>query len=575
MIACGRRARPGHPGEERVRTANFGQAWPLARGWAPLIPVLVAYVILRAWGLHLVPGDEGIYFYLARRVAEAGLIPYRDFFFSHPPVHVLTAAAAFAAAGASPLVGKLIPAAASTCTVALVYATCLRPLGRAGALTAAILLAGSYDFLRSGSHFTGVNVTLLLSTAGAALAIRGRPAAAGVASAAAVLAGVYATPTALGCALLAALQGRRPLLRFAAGFVGLLALLHLALLAVAGRVFLDQVYGYHLAKPGQRWAGLATAGRVLVDNVALAASFFLALGGLAAAAARTRPTWRGLGHVYERVSVRAREADAPTVAALALLLAAGNLIVLSSLQRAFPFYFLMALPALAVCGGYAGRLGYDAYTALLSPPHPRARARAAVAAAALVCGALACAAAGRAVRHAHYPGSVGVRAKTYTWADSPLPGALDGAVRKLVWLDQREADTDYHGVRRYLWHESRRYPLLPSLAAWIEANTPADGTLFGDSLLAPWLAFLTGRRVAGEQADSNAARFRSGASTPAEVIASVEADHLAWVIARPRRGFYRIAAFSRWLQRYERARSWPDPQGGRVDLLEPPQGAGR
>jgi len=536
--------------------------------WLPLLPILLAYVLLRAYGLHAVPGDEGIYFYLARRVAESGLVPYRDFFFSHPPVHVLTAAVGFAVAGATPLVGKLIPAAASTGTVVLAYAACLRPFGRAGAVCAALLLAGSYDFLRSGSHFTGVNLTLLLSTAGAVLTFSGRPLPAGLASAAAVLAGVYAAPTAAGCALLTLLRSRREALRFVGAFAAVLLVFHAVFYALAGAAFLDQVYGYHLAKPGQRWAGLTTAGRVLVDNVALSGAFGLALG--AALAAAVGSVWRGAARP-DVASLRGhlRELGPRATAWLALLLAAGNVVVLSSLQRAFPFYFLMALPALAVCGGSVGRLAYDAYAAAVSPPEPRARTRAALVLAALLVGALASHAAARAVRHAHYPKSVGTRAKTYSWADSPLPAPLDGAVRRLVWKGHREPDTSYNGVRRYLWHESRRYPLLAELALWVDANTPADGTLFGDSLLAPWLAFLTGRRVAGEQADSNAARFRSRASTPAEVIASVESDGLSWVVARPGRGYYRINAFRRWLEGYVRARTWPDPRGGRVYMLRP------
>jgi len=545
-------------------------------------------VLLRAYGLHTGPGDEGIYFYLARRVAEDGLIPYRDFFFSHPPVHVLTAAAAFFVAGPGPTLGKLLPALFSTVTVVLVYGACLRRLGRAGAVTGTLMLALSYDFLRSGSHFTGVNLTLALSTAGAALAFARRPAASGVASAAAVLSGVYAGPTALGCGLLLAVSGRRALLRFAAAFLGVLAAWHGLFLLLAGRDFLDQVYGYHLAKPGKRWAGTSTGGRVLIDNVTLCASFFLALGGTGVAALRwwrrERPEDGGRREKRRRPKrgeppptplrrlVELVEAQAPpTVGALAALLALGNLVVLSSLQRAFPFYFLLALPALAVCCGYAGRYAYDAYVQVVSPSAPGARRRGATVLLAVAVTLVAATQVARAVRHAHYPRTVGTTVKTYTWAPAPhLPGFVDAGVRKLLWLADRQPDTTYSGVRRYLWHECRRAPLLEPVAAWVEANTPPDGTLFGDSLIAPWVAFLSGRRVAGEQADSNAARFRSGASTPAEVIASVEADGLAWVLGRRRRGFYRVEGFRRWLDGgFEQVRVWPDYRGGRLLALRP------
>lgn len=520
-------------------------------GWVlracPLVLVLACLAVLKAYGLHPQPGDEGIYFYLAGRVAQAGVVPYRDFFFAHPPVHLLVAAGAFKALGATLPVAKAIAPAAALATVAITYATCARRLGVLPAFVAAALLLTSYDFLRASSHFTGVNVTLALATGAAGLALSGRSLAAGAVAALAVSAGLYAAPTALGCGIVLWLGpgGWRRLLRFAGGFAAVAALVDGGFWWAAGDAFVDQVWRYHIAKPGQAWAGAAMGGRVLLDNLGPTLGAGLALLALAAGRLRTDQDRTGL---------------------LALLLGLGNLAVLSSLQRAFPFYFLMALPGLAVAGGYAAGRAYLALGRLLAG-ELRAGAGLALAGAALW-GGLAQA---DALRREHIPQSLAAHDTSYWWADAEaLPAWLNEGVRKLAWQDRRAAGEHYGGVRRYLWHESRRWPLLMEVAAHVDAVAAPDAPLFGDSLTAPYLAFLTGRPVAADEADTNAARFRSGAARPDDVIRRVEDAGVAFVIARPGRGWFRLKPFRTWAEAGWRIdRAWPEPGGGRLLLLRP------
>ena len=160
--------------------------------WSPCALLVLGLAVLKAYGLHLQPGDEGIYFYLAARVAEAGLTPYRDFFFAHPPVHLLVGAGAFKLFGASASVGKAIPAVAAVGTLILVYGACLRRFGRFGAFVSGAVLVCSYDYLRASSHFTGVNVTLLLATAAAVASLGGRAGLGGALAGLAASAGLYA-----------------------------------------------------------------------------------------------------------------------------------------------------------------------------------------------------------------------------------------------------------------------------------------------------------------------------------------------------------------------------------------------
>src|SRR3989338_9365317 len=56
--------------------------------WIPFLIVALVFIIIEAKGLTQVgPGDENVYFYMAKAMSE-GQMPYRDFFYAHPPLHI-------------------------------------------------------------------------------------------------------------------------------------------------------------------------------------------------------------------------------------------------------------------------------------------------------------------------------------------------------------------------------------------------------------------------------------------------------------------------------------------------------
>ena len=51
--------------------------------------VIFLFILVESKGItHTAPGDENVYYYMAKSVAE-GQLPYRDFFYAHPPLHIL------------------------------------------------------------------------------------------------------------------------------------------------------------------------------------------------------------------------------------------------------------------------------------------------------------------------------------------------------------------------------------------------------------------------------------------------------------------------------------------------------
>lgn len=57
--------------------------------WAVFFMIELVFILIEAKGLtHIFPGDENVYYYMAKSITE-GNIPYRDFFYAHPPLHIL------------------------------------------------------------------------------------------------------------------------------------------------------------------------------------------------------------------------------------------------------------------------------------------------------------------------------------------------------------------------------------------------------------------------------------------------------------------------------------------------------
>jgi 4-amino-4-deoxy-L-arabinose transferase-like glycosyltransferase len=85
-----------------------------------LILIIISSLIIRIFLLHPTFSDESFYFNVGKQILN-GYIPYKDFFFAHPPLQVYILAFLFKAFGTSFLVGKLLSLITSTLSAFLVY----------------------------------------------------------------------------------------------------------------------------------------------------------------------------------------------------------------------------------------------------------------------------------------------------------------------------------------------------------------------------------------------------------------------------------------------------------------------
>jgi len=531
--------------------------------------VLVVYALLKVPGLRASWTDDNVYFHMAVRL-DGGEIPYRDFFFAHPPLHLAVPALVFRLAGFSTGLAKAIPAAAQGLAGFLLWLA-LRKSSRIVALAALVLHLLAYQVLMGSADMDGENLGTCFLMAGLLAAAAARPALAGAMAGLATGTVLYTAAGAAAIAAACALRGRRAALRFAAGLSATAAAVFGGAWAAGGRGFLEGVFGFHAAKaPAAGRAavlgadGLAGAVGGWLHNLALDLSgpaalrslafhapvLTAALLGTAALAAallrREGPPRRG------RVAPGTPEgAAAVGLVGLALFAVQG-----AALPERYPFYDVPAFPFLAALGGYAGLAGWRALSAPAAP-----RAALGWAAAGMVAFAchplLASAAQARA-----FPEEEKGRGEevVYPWRDPETLRGLGRVSRALFWAERRVKGEPEPAWRHALWNKTLAFSTAREIAAHVRAGSAPGETLSGASMLAPLVSLLADRRMAAGEVDTNQKRFATGSLRDDDFLDRVLADRVRFVLVAPRSHFTEalMEGDPRWASRFARDRVFED-----------------
>jgi hypothetical protein len=560
--------------------AAFGAAWPAWRGdgaradavlEATLVAlVLATYALLKVPAIHASWTDDGIYFHMAVRMTR-GELPYRDFFFAHPPVHLVVPAIVFGPFGFSIGVAKAIPALAQGLAGALLWAA-LRRSSRLAAVAALVLHLTAYQVLMGSSDMDGENLATLLVCAGLFAAAAERPAVAGAMAGLAVGTVLYAAAGVGAVAVACALRGWRALGRFAAGVGATVAVVFGGAWAVGGRAFLDGVFGFHAAKapdagraavlgadgPAEALRGwLGNVALDLTGPAALRSTYFhapvLVAAALGAAALVAVVARRDGPPRRERLAPGTPEAAAAVaLAGVALFAVQGG-----ALPERYPFYDVPAFPFLATLGGYGALAAWRAIASGASPPRTRSWAAAALAAFA-VHPLLAAAVQGRAFpeERARRGEEVG-----YPWRDPEALAGVARASRMLLWSGRRTAGEVEPPYRHYLWNKTLAFSTAGEIAEHVRAGSSPGETLAGASTMAPLVALLADRRLAAGEVDTNHKRFATGSLDEDAYLSRILADRVRFLLAAPRSHFTeeRIERDPRWTSHFVRDRVFEDP----------------
>lgn len=509
--------------------------------------VLFLFFLMKTHAFLPSTTDENIYFYMAARLAE-GKLPYRDFFFAHPPLHLAIPALVFKLTGGFHLaVAKAIPAVAALLAGVLVHVTGRRLGGTFAGLVAMILFLFATETLKASTNLTGISETTMLLVAGASALVFRRWLLSGVLFALAAHTGFYMVAVPVALLAVFAFGDRRGLVRFGGAFLGVYAAIFALCLAVGGENYLQGVFYYHWGKPAKSamlpyvdgmnpfaplralfhnlglfldaemwrrtlyyhahlfWGSVVAVGAILLafarEREAASAPKPCAAGG-----AEGKPAKQGWWHLVRPADLLA---DRPSAGARLLLYALVVLLVeFSMFKELYEFYFTLMLPFAAWLTGFAvvtaARAAWEA--AESKPPALVAP----LAIIGLFCLWLPVAAHANRV----FPDELSEagKLKEYTYSEPPVWKPLGPLVKALFWKDYRVKGEMGLGLRHYLWNKKLYVSKADEMAAWVRDHTKEGDTITGGSLIAPLIALLSGRNLAADIADTNSKTFWSDMS---------------------------------------------------------------
>lgn len=526
--------------------------------------ILATYWLLQTHAMGASNTDENIYFYMAADLAN-GRWPYVDYFFAHPPLHVLIPGALFSVFGFSLGLAKSVSVAAASISGLALFATARGSFGRTGAIFTMVAFLFAAELLKASSNMTGVNLTVMWLCLALLASLRGRPRTAGALMGLAACTGFYSMAAV--CALLAlgAFRDRRFALQQAALFLAVWGGINLIFLIAAGDAFVDGVYRYHGLKAMADPRMVPLTGGGMSAPAALAHNFGVMLEGKPLQKDLYYQTHLWLAAVLAPLAALAsfalsRQPARPFVAFLdprrlwrdgadghigiIWLVGLALLIEFSMFRELYSFYFTLLYPAGALCLGY---IFHRAATWLWSgardpaptaPPAPR-RAPLHLGAAAALLALFALWEPWSAHANRVFPDEFEELGKVnpYTWTEPPALPALAPVVRALFWEDSRLKGDMERGYKHFLWTKKRLFHSLPEIADWVREHSAPDETIAGASTSAPIIALMSGRRLAAGEADTNNKRFKSGLLTESDYWTSVCRDRIRLVVATPRSYF--------------------------------------
>jgi len=564
-----------------------------------LVAVLSFYALLKLYSLNFVSGDEHMYFYMSLLVSK-GKWPYRDFFFSHPPLQLYLVGALYKIFGYSLALSKSVPSVAALVSGVHVYLLGKRLVGRLEGVLATALFLFTFDVLRGSSHFTGANCALAFGLAAAYQAVTARPIRAGILFAIGTFIGVYVAPLALILAVMLAFRSWKESSRLLASYAVGCAVVCVVFASAAGaHAFWYQVFGYNLNKIAFRYSWFAKLRNVAYLNSLAMIGF---LPGIVWAASlwilRGRPRGeRVLPGILGRFGARLNLWNGDRVAAQMIFATfiCGYFYFYSTRVDYYSYYFMLIMPwmglmtatvAVDIVRFLRERMGAASTDSAPEPALPRAERRR------REHGARKGAAGRASLRPAWWPpilcGAVlvgvlfyrqgigsdrqvemGDESSRYTWYDSPyLPQSLNALVRTIFWSPTSDPIHPPGAITYYLQHESMHATTIDTFVRAVRNECRPGERIFGEYSLGPFAGALGPCVLGADLADTNPHRFKVHESTPEDWVAALERDHLDIAIVVPGMTMLKERALRDYLTgTFSRIVStWDDPYAGHVEL---------
>ena len=134
--------------------------------YALLLIFIAGFCLIAIKGLGTAqPGDENVYYYMGKMVWE-GKVPYKDFFYAHPPLHIYLMALAYGIFGFNIVILKFIPLASTLVSAFFVFKIAKEKFGNSEAVISSLLFLSSYSLLFNSVFSFGIEVAAMFLISG-------------------------------------------------------------------------------------------------------------------------------------------------------------------------------------------------------------------------------------------------------------------------------------------------------------------------------------------------------------------------------------------------------------------------
>lgn len=342
--------------------------------------ILTLYALLKSHGMGPSNTDENIYFYMAADLGN-GRVPYVDYFFAHPPLHVLVPGSVMSVTGFDFTLVKLFSPVAGGVTGLAVWLIGRRHFGRLAAGVALVSFLFAAETLKATTNMTGINLTTMWLMLGLWQSLAGHAVRAGLLFAMAALTGLYSAAAICAILLLSVFRpqdvekGGRPTplhgrfwVRQLASFLLLFGAIDLLFRSLAGNTYVDGVYTYHGLKAKQdptmqdldgigaliHNIGVMVDGRPFTKELYYHANLWVGFFSAPLLAA-----WVYLSSAADRLKPlrfldprRFFQDGAAGLAAVIWLVAFALFVQYAMFKELYSFYFVLIYPVLALLIGY-------------------------------------------------------------------------------------------------------------------------------------------------------------------------------------------------------------------------------
>ncbi len=222
--------------------------------WMVFALISIVFFAIQATHFKYSVSDENTYFYMAKLISE-GNLPYRDFFYAHPPMHIMLLAAFYALFGMSIFVLKATAVLPIIATGWIIFQIAREKMGDAEGIIAATIFYFSYDTLRFATFATWVSLAGMFLAIGIYLLLKQKHSLAGIALAFAALSGIFSLIGGLAAGAYLFFTDKKAFIRLCISFTALFAAANILLILISNGAYITDIISYHLLKPSEGGIG--------------------------------------------------------------------------------------------------------------------------------------------------------------------------------------------------------------------------------------------------------------------------------------------------------------------------------